>query len=70
MTEEGAVEYAQRWIWRVYSRNAGLSRGIVCVKYELVLGINACGSQNGNRYVQTRKSGFEVRNEAVRLSAV
>ena len=29
MTGDGAVEYAQRCIWRVYSRKAGLRRGIV-----------------------------------------
>lgn len=28
MTGDGAVEYAQRCIWRVYSRKAGLMRGI------------------------------------------
>jgi len=28
MTGEGAVEYAKRWIWRVYRRTVGLRRGI------------------------------------------
>lgn len=36
MTGEGALEYARYWIWRVYSRKAGLRRGIMYVELAYV----------------------------------